>query len=94
MSTACTHLDRINITESDAEACPQCVASGDDWVQLRMCLTCGALGCCSDSVNSHAEEHHRQTGHPLIRSLAPGEDWRYCYLDGALVRAPMGATRE
>nr|WP_239093055.1 UBP-type zinc finger domain-containing protein [Micromonospora andamanensis] len=82
------------MTESDAEACPQCVESGDDWVQLRMCLTCGAVGCCSDSVNNHAEEHYRRTGHPLIRSLEEGEDWRYCYIDGALVREPMGATRE
>ncbi|WFE48198.1 cation:proton antiporter [Verrucosispora sp. WMMD1129] len=94
ISTACTHLDRIHITESDADACPQCVESGDDWVQLRMCLTCGAVGCCSDSVNNHAEEHYRQTGHPLIRSLEEGEDWRYCYIDGALIREPMGATRE
>ncbi|MTK03933.1 cation:proton antiporter [Micromonospora sp. CP22] len=94
MSTACTHLDRVYITESDAEACPRCVESGDDWVQLRMCLTCGAVGCCSDSVNNHAEEHYRQTGHPLIRSLEEGEDWRYCYIDGSLVREPMGAPRE
>ncbi|MBX7267408.1 cation:proton antiporter [Micromonospora sp. Llam7] len=94
ISTACTHLDRIHITESDAHACPQCVESGDDWVQLRMCLTCGAVGCCSDSVNNHAEEHYRHTGHPLIRSLEEGEEWRYCYIDGALVREPMGATRE
>nr|WP_245647959.1 UBP-type zinc finger domain-containing protein [Micromonospora rosaria] len=81
------------MTESDAEECPQCVATGDDWVQLRMCLTCGAVRCCSDSPHNHAEEHFRQTGHPLIRSLEPGEEWRYCYVDATLVREPIGSTR-
>ncbi|MGI5214445.1 cation:proton antiporter domain-containing protein [Plantactinospora sp. CA-290183] len=90
MSTACTHLDRIQITESDAEACPQCLETGEDWVRLRMCLTCGAVGCCDDSANKHATGHFEETGHPLIRSIDPGEEWRYCYLDGALVREPIG----
>ncbi|MFB6393015.1 cation:proton antiporter [Polymorphospora lycopeni] len=92
-STACTHLDRIQITESDADECPQCAETGDDWVQLRMCLTCGAVGCCSDSVNNHAEAHFRETGHPLMRSLEPGENWQYCFIDQSLVREPMGAAR-
>lgn len=91
MSTACTHLDRIQITESDVAECELCAETGDDWVRLRMCLTCGLVRCCDDSVNQHATEHFRETGHPLIRSLAPGEDWRYCYVDGVLVREPMGA---
>lgn len=90
MSTACAHFDRIQITETDTDVCPQCVESGDDWVHLRMCLTCGAVGCCDDSVNKHATAHFEETGHPLIRSIEPHEDWRYCYLDSSLVREPIG----
>ena len=94
MSTACTHLDRIQITETDTESCHLCEETGDDWVHLRMCLTCGAVRCCDDSVHKHATSHFRETGHPLIRTLEPGEDWRYCYVDQTLVREPMGADRE
>jgi CPA2 family monovalent cation:H+ antiporter-2 len=90
ISTACTHLDRIQIIESDATSCPICAETGDDWVQLRMCLTCGAVGCCDDSVNKHATAHAEGTGHPLIRSLEPGDDWWYCYDDRTLVREPAG----
>lgn len=91
MSAACTHLDRIQITESDAQECSSCAETGDDWVALRMCLTCGMVGCCDDSANKHATEHFRETGHPLIRSLERDEDWRYCYLDEALVREPLSS---
>lgn len=90
-TTACTHLDRIQITESDAVACPLCAETGDDWVQLRMCLVCGSVGCCDDSVNKHATAHFEETGHPLIRSLERGDDWWYCYVDRNLVREPAGA---
>ncbi|GAA1864691.1 cation:proton antiporter domain-containing protein [Asanoa iriomotensis] len=93
MSTACTHLDRVQVTETDADECPRCVENGDEWVHLRMCLTCGAVACCDDSVNKHATAHYEQFGHPLIRTIEPGEDWRYCYIDGALVQAPIGASR-
>jgi CPA2 family monovalent cation:H+ antiporter-2 len=92
MSTACTHLDRIQITETDEESCRLCEETGDDWVHLRMCLSCGAVRCCDDSVNKHATAHFHETGHPLIRSLEPGEEWRYCYIDQTLVREPMGTV--
>jgi CPA2 family monovalent cation:H+ antiporter-2 len=89
-STACTHLDQIQVTGTDLRECPQCVAVGDPWVQLRLCLTCGAVGCCDDSVNRHASTHATETGHPIIESLEPGEQWRYCFVDRALVRPPIG----
>jgi CPA2 family monovalent cation:H+ antiporter-2 len=93
ISTACTHLDQIRVTTTDARECPQCVASGDHWVQLRLCLVCGAVGCCDDSVNKHATAHFEATGHPLIESLEPGEEWRYCYIDQTLVRQPLARAR-
>ncbi len=56
------------------------------WVHLRMCQSCGHIGCCDNSVGKHATAHHRQTGHPLIRSAEPGEDWSWCYVDEVMFR--------
>lgn len=91
MSTSCTHLDQVQITESDATVCPTCVAVGDTWVHLRMCASCGAVGCCDDSPNRHARAHFTQTGHPVVVSIEPGESWRYCFVDQTLVQAPVGS---
>ena len=66
--------------------CPQCMASGDSWVHLRMCQVCGQVGCCDNSPNRHATAHHRDTGHPIIRSVEPGEDWSWCYEDELMFR--------
>jgi CPA2 family monovalent cation:H+ antiporter-2 len=90
ISTACTHLDEILVTETDVAVCPACVESGDDWVELRLCVTCGQVGCCDDSPNRHASTHARQVGHPIIQSLEPGQSWQYCFVDETLVRAPAG----
>lgn len=93
MSTSCTHLDQIQVTETDVDVCRQCQETGDDWVELRMCLTCGQVACCDDSPNRHATAHFNESGHPIIKSLQPGEGWRYCYLDQTLVQEPIGARR-
>jgi uncharacterized UBP type Zn finger protein len=61
------------------------VATGERWVHLRMCLTCGLVGCCDSSPNHHASAHHASTGHPIARSVEPGESWRWCYVDEELV---------
>lgn len=90
-TTSCTHLDQIRVTTTDVDVCPACVALGDEWVELRLCTTCGHVGCCDDSPNRHASTHAREDGHPIIQSLEPGQDWRYCYVDETLVRAPLGA---
>lgn len=66
-----------------SEGCQECLESGDEWVHLRLCLSCGHVGCCDDSKNKHATKHYRATRHPVIRSFEPGEDWGYCYLDDA-----------
>jgi uncharacterized UBP type Zn finger protein len=78
----CTHLDQLGDVGPDADGvCPDCVAIGGRWVHLRMCLVCGHVGCCDDSPNKHATAHFHATTHPLIRSLEPGEDWCWCYVD-------------
>ena len=89
ISTSCTHLDQIRITETDIDVCAECVELGDIWVELRLCTSCGAVGCCDDSPNKHASAHARSTRHPIIEALVPGDRWRYCYLDETLVRAPI-----
>jgi uncharacterized UBP type Zn finger protein len=83
MAEFCTHLDQIDVavTPSSTEGCPECLRTGSSWVHLRMCMTCGAVGCCDDSPNRHATKHHESSGHPIIRSREPGEDWLYCYED-------------
>ncbi len=81
----CSHLDQISITETDTDVCDECVKLGDDWVHLRMCLSCGHVGCCDSSINKHATKHARASGHPLIRSIEPGEGWVWCYPDGKVV---------
>ncbi|HLT97794.1 MAG TPA: cation:proton antiporter [Acidimicrobiia bacterium] len=86
-TTSCAHLDLIQATVSDLDVCPQCVELGDSWVELRTCLTCGQVGCCDDSPNTHATAHFEETGHPLIESNTAG--WRYCYIDQTLVREPL-----
>ncbi|MGH2747129.1 MAG: cation:proton antiporter [Actinomycetota bacterium] len=93
ISTSCSHLDQIRVTQTDVDFCRQCREAGVDWVELRLCLICGHVACCDDSPDRHATAHFQESGHPLIRSLQPGEDWRYCYLDGTLVREPMGARQ-
>jgi uncharacterized UBP type Zn finger protein len=82
MATACTHLLAVEPGVSpSAPGCEDCLRIGSWWVHLRMCLTCGHVGCCDQSPNRHATKHYGATGHPLIRSIEPGEDWAWCYID-------------
>lgn len=80
----CSHLGEVRLTRSDATRCSRC-GPDDIWPALRMCLTCGHVGCCDTSVNKHARAHFEQTGHPLMRSIRPYETWGWCYVDGVLV---------
>lgn len=83
MSDRCTHLAGINDTLAPSgDGCEDCLAIGGRWVHLRMCSSCGHVGCCDSSPNRHATAHHRASEHPVIRSFEPGEEWYYCYLDG------------
>jgi len=84
----CTHLDAVTYLDlpEGVEGCEECLALGMQWVHLRMCQTCGQIGCCDDSPNRHATAHHHETGHPIVRSVEPGEDWSWCYEDEVLFR--------
>lgn len=83
MASACTHLDHVLVTElpEAVDGCADCLLSGDPWLHLRICLECGRVGCCDDSPNRHASTHAHATRHPIIRSIQPGEDWSWCYVD-------------
>ena len=90
MATQCTHLDQVQVTSTDKYVCEDCIKTGDDWVHLRLCLSCGHVGCCDSSKNKHATKHFRSTAHPLVRSIEPGEDWAWCYLDQTMLAVPRG----
>ena len=81
----CMHTGQINDVQPSAEGCEDCLRMGDTWMHLRECLICGHVGCCDQSPNRHATRHFHATGHPIIRSFEPGEDWRWCYIDEVLV---------
>jgi uncharacterized UBP type Zn finger protein len=83
MSDTCTHLDQITFTDlpESIAGCEDCLAIGGRWLHLRMCASCGHIGCCDSSPNRHATAHATTTSHPVIRSAEPGEDWFWCYQD-------------
>ncbi|MDQ8044991.1 MAG: UBP-type zinc finger domain-containing protein [Solirubrobacteraceae bacterium] len=97
MADGCTHLDSIEILElpESVAGCEDCLATGGEWLHLRICLHCGHVGCCDDSPNHHATAHFQSSGHPIIRSLEPGEDWSWCFVDDLGMRIPQihGETR-
>jgi uncharacterized UBP type Zn finger protein len=81
MAVTCKHLDQIKIKHTNKHGCEECLKTGDTWVHLRLCLTCGQVGCCDSSKNKHATKHFHATKHPLVRSIEPGENWVWCYVD-------------
>ena len=93
----CSHLDEITVRElpDSVDGCEDCLRIGGKWLHLRICLTCGHVGCCDNSPNRHASAHARDAGHPIIRSLEPGEEWSWCYLDEVafVVDGIRGTTR-
>jgi uncharacterized UBP type Zn finger protein len=86
---ACTHLDTIDAAVAPrAAGCEDCLVMGGAWVHLRLCVACGHVGCCDSSPNRHATAHYRGSGHPLIRSFEPGEEWFFCYPDDLMFEVP------
>lgn len=88
MDVDCSHLSSVkDVSPSSMDGCEECLKIGDRWVHLRMCLLCGKVGCCDNSKNRHARAHYYETGHTLIVSFEPGEDWIWCYEDDTVIWA-------
>jgi uncharacterized UBP type Zn finger protein len=82
----CSHLGAVReVQPRTPEGCEECLAAGDRWVHLRLCTSCGHVGCCDDSKNRHARKHAQHEAHPIVRSFEPGESWLYCFVDDELV---------
>jgi hypothetical protein len=85
MAQACTHLDQVEVGRpAEVAGCEDCLAIGGRWLHLRVCRTCGRVGCCDSSPNRHATKHAHAQSHPIVTSVQPGETWSYCYLDDAM----------
>lgn len=84
--TPCKHITDITELKTAAEyVCEECIKTGDDWVHLRTCQTCGVTLCCDQSPNKHMTKHNHKTAHPVVISAEPGEQWMYCYKDDQFV---------
>src|SRR6478609_7146575 len=81
MARHCTHLETVKEATARTNGCEECLKTGDSWVHLRLCESCGHVGCCDSSKNKHATAHFHATQHPLMQSFEPGEDWIWCYVD-------------
>ena len=81
---SCSHLESLSEVTPSADGCEDCLRSGATWFHLRLCLTCGHVGCCDRSPNQHATTHFHQIGHPVIRSFEPDESWVWCFVDEEL----------
>lgn len=89
MTDTCTHLDTVDAEVGPrAGGCEECLASGGTWVHLRMCMQCGHVGCCDQSPGRHATAHFKESGHPIIQSFEPGEDWWWCFVDEVVFTVP------
>ncbi len=81
----CTHRDQIQAVTPGSSGCEECLDIGDTWIHLRLCLSCGHVGCCDDSKNKHASKHYQTTEHPLVKPMEVGEDWLWCYADQVML---------
>jgi CPA2 family monovalent cation:H+ antiporter-2 len=84
-ASRCAHLPQTHPVLPSAPGCEECLKMGDSWVHLRICMSCGHVGCCDSSKNKHATKHYHTTTHPIVRSLEPGEDWGWCYEDEVML---------
>jgi uncharacterized UBP type Zn finger protein len=84
----CEHLLSVDPVPPRAEGCEECLKTGSAWVHLRLCLSCGHVGCCDSSPGRHATKHFQRTRHPVIASFEPGERWTWCYIDQAQMGVP------
>ncbi|MFL6619899.1 MAG: UBP-type zinc finger domain-containing protein [Povalibacter sp.] len=85
---SCKHLTALHPVPATSSGCEECLKIGSSWVHLRLCLSCGHVGCCDDSPNRHATKHFQATHHPVIASYEPGEDWGWCFVDRDVLELP------
>ena len=89
----CEHEDYLEPIHPRALGCEECLRLGTPWVHLRLCLTCGHVGCCDSSPGRHATKHFHRTTHPVVASFEPGERWAWCYIDQATLKVPEALTQ-
>jgi hypothetical protein len=87
-SSVCTHLDQVREVAPATGGCQECLATGGRWVHLRVCMSCGHVGCCDSSPGKHATAHFTGSAHPIVQSYEPGEDWWWCYPDQVAFEVP------
>jgi hypothetical protein len=87
-SPACEHVAGAHDVTPSGNGCVECLETGARWVHLRLCMSCGHVGCCDSSPNKHATAHFKAEEHPLVQSYEPGEDWWWCYADNVAFRVP------
>jgi len=85
MADECTHSAGIRRVVPSALGCEECLRIDSIWVHLRLCRTCGHVGCCDSSPNKHATRHFRDSHHPVMRSFERGDDWGWCYVDEVML---------
>ena len=84
--TICTHMSALTEIRTAREyVCEECIKTGDSWVHLRTCQSCGTTLCCDSSPNKHATKHFHASSHPVVISAEPGERWLWCYADEQMV---------
>ncbi len=85
-NSTCFHIGQVDVNiKGNTKGCEECEKIGSDWVHLRLCLSCGHVGCCDSSVNKHGTKHYQETDHPVIKSYEPGENWKWCYEDNLFI---------
>jgi uncharacterized UBP type Zn finger protein len=88
MADVCQHVHALPAVAPSADGCEECLRSGGRWVHLRMCMSCGHIGCCDSSPNKHATKHFHASSHPLVQSFEPDEEWWWCYVDEVAFEVP------
>jgi uncharacterized UBP type Zn finger protein len=89
---SCSHVDSLDpVPPHTPSGCEECLKVGGRWVHLRLCLTCGHVGCCDSSPGRHATKHFHNTTHPVIASFEPGERWAWCFVDEQDLPVPADA---
>ena len=82
MANRCQHISQLHpVQPATPQGCQECLQTGSQWVHLRLCLSCGHVGCCDSSPGKHATKHFHASQHPVVRSFERGEDWGWCYVD-------------